>query len=118
MTIGRRDLLTHANLTLLENRHYVLVGRNGTGKSTLLRALAEGRIPGVSWNLHILLLGQTDFVNSNSGLDENLGALNFQDGTVLDYVLRSDAKRERALVEAKRAWFPLITISALLSIEP
>jgi len=102
LTIGRRDLLTHANLTLLENRHYVLVGRNGTGKSTLLRALAEGRIPGVPWNLHILLLGQTDFVNSNSVFDDELAALSFEDGTVLDHVMRSDATRERALLEAKR----------------
>lgn len=101
LTIGGRDLLTHANLTLLENRHYVLVGRNGTGKSTILRALAEDRIPGVPWNLYILLLGQTDFVNSYSALDDKLTALSLNDGTVLDHVVRSDATRERALLEAK-----------------
>lgn len=80
----------------------MLVGRNGTGKSTLLRALAEGRTPGVPWNLRILLLGQTVFVNNYSELDDKLGALSFEDGTVLEHVMRSDATRERALLEAKR----------------
>ncbi|KAF9458819.1 P-loop containing nucleoside triphosphate hydrolase protein, partial [Collybia nuda] len=108
LTVGGRDLLTHANLILRENKHYVLVGRNGTGKSSLLRALAEGRIPGVAWNLHMLLLkslqlllGQTNLVNSNSSLDEKLVELSFDDGTVLEHVMRSDANRERAIVEAK-----------------
>ncbi|GLB34832.1 putative ABC transporter [Lyophyllum shimeji] len=100
LSIGGRDLLSHANLTLRENRHYVLVGRNGTGKSTLLRALAECRIPGVPWNLRMLLLGQTDMVNSST-LDESLAALRFEDGTVLEHVMRSDAHRERARIEAK-----------------
>ncbi|KAG6833688.1 hypothetical protein H0H87_002884 [Tephrocybe sp. NHM501043] len=100
LAIGGRDLLSHATITLRENRHYVLVGRNGTGKSTLLRALAEGRIPGVPWSLHILLLGQTNYVNSST-LDESLAALRFEDGTVLEHVMRSDANRERLLAESK-----------------
>ncbi|KAG5724019.1 hypothetical protein E4T56_gene11240 [Termitomyces sp. T112] len=100
LSVSGRDLLSHANLTLRENKHYVLVGRNGTGKSTLIRALAEGRIPGVPWSLHMLLLGQTDFVNSST-LDESLAALRFEDMTVLEHVIRSDARRERALAEVK-----------------
>ncbi|KAG5635865.1 hypothetical protein H0H81_009848 [Sphagnurus paluster] len=100
LSIGGRDLLSHATLTLRENHHYVLAGRNGTGKSTLLRALAQGRIPGVPWSLRILLLGQTDAVNDTS-LDDSLAKLSFDDGTVLEHVMRSDASRERALIEAK-----------------
>ncbi|KAG6918113.1 hypothetical protein DXG01_016300 [Tephrocybe rancida] len=100
LSIGGRDLLSRATFTLWENRHYVLVGRNGTGKSTLLRALAEGRIPGVPWSLHILLLGQTNYVNSST-LDESLATLRFEDGTVLEHVMRSDANRERLLAETK-----------------
>lgn len=34
ISIGGRDILTHAELKLRENVHYVLVGRNGTGKSS------------------------------------------------------------------------------------
>ena len=100
LSVGGRDLLSRANLTLREDKHYVLVGRNGTGKSTLIRALAEGRIPGVPWSLHMLLLGQTDFVNSNI-LDESLAAMQVEDITVLEHVMRSEARRERALAEAK-----------------
>ncbi|KAF8077817.1 ABC transporter ATP-binding protein uup-1 [Lyophyllum atratum] len=100
LSIGGRDLLLHATLTLRENCHYVLVGRNGTGKSTLLRTLAEGRIPGVPWSLHMLLLGQSNVVTSST-LDESLAALSFEDGTVLEHVMRSDANRERSRIEAK-----------------
>ncbi|KAG6867032.1 hypothetical protein C0991_003950 [Blastosporella zonata] len=100
LSISGRDLLSRATFILRENRHYVLVGRNGTGKSTLLRALAEGRIPGVPWSLHVLLLGQTNYVNSST-LDESLVALRFEDGTVLEHVMRSDANREHLLAEAK-----------------
>ncbi|KAF5380990.1 hypothetical protein D9615_004076 [Tricholomella constricta] len=101
LSIGGRDLLSHATLTLRENRHYVLVGRNGTGKSTLLRALAEGRIPGVPWSLHMLLLGQTNMPDIGSTLDESPDAPTFEHETVLEHVMRSDANREHALVEAK-----------------
>ena len=45
---GGRDLLENATFTLLRGRIYGLIGRNGKGKSTLLRALARrsvGDIP-------------------------------------------------------------------------
>ncbi|KAG5647286.1 hypothetical protein DXG03_000823 [Asterophora parasitica] len=125
LSVAGRDLLSHATLTLRENHHYVLVGRNGTGKSTLLRALAEGRIPGIPWSLHMLLLGQTDVVNS-SLLEEGLAKLAFEDGTgtVLEHVVRSDARRERAIVEAKQlsdalddAKDPLTVVHALRKLK-
>lgn len=34
ISIGQRELLSHAELHLQEGKHYVLVGRNGTGKSS------------------------------------------------------------------------------------
>lgn len=54
-----RELLVDAHLRLQDGMHYVLVGRNGTGKSTLLKAIAEERVPGIAANLQCLLLGQT-----------------------------------------------------------
>ena len=45
---GGRDLLENASFTLVRGRVYGLIGRNGKGKSTLLRALASravGDIP-------------------------------------------------------------------------
>lgn len=34
VSIGGKEILAHANLKLQENVHYVLVGRNGIGKSS------------------------------------------------------------------------------------
>lgn len=70
------------------------------GKSTLLKALAEGRVPGVSWGIRILLLGQTREV----GLEERMGgaslSLSVREETVLEHVVRSDAIRENLVREA------------------
>lgn len=34
ISVGQKEVLSHANLHLVEGRHYGLVGRNGTGKSS------------------------------------------------------------------------------------
>ncbi|KAJ6259943.1 hypothetical protein Dda_5587 [Drechslerella dactyloides] len=86
ISISSRDLLQNAHLRLLEGNRYVLLGRNGTGKSTLLKCIAEQRIPGLPLDLRCLLLSQT-----SQSHNEN------PDTTTLDYVLRSDARREQAL---------------------
>lgn len=92
-----KEVFSHADLHLKEHGHYVLVGRNGTGKSTLLYSIANGLIPGISWRLKILLLGQT----RELGLGEAIGGLSIAQGeTVLEHVLRSDNVREIYLREA------------------
>jgi ATP-binding cassette subfamily F protein 3 len=100
ISIGGKEVIEHAELRLKAGTHYVLVGRNGTGKSTLLRAMAEGRIPGIPSNLRILLLGQTrietDEVDGGEGDIEESAST-----SVLQHVLRSNAQRERALKEVK-----------------
>ncbi|KAG8909660.1 hypothetical protein FRC00_009698, partial [Tulasnella sp. 408] len=55
---GQYDLLADANLRLKAGVHYALVGRNGEGKSTLLKAIADKVIPGIPDNLRILLIDQ------------------------------------------------------------
>ena len=75
----------------MEARHYVLVGRNGTGKSTLLKAIGDGLIPGIPWSTRILLLGQT----REAPLDEELNGLDLAEETVLQHVVRSDRVREQ-----------------------
>ena len=75
----------------------MLVGRNGTGKSTLLRAIGDGLIPGIPWSTQILLLGQTREVD----VDEQLDGLKLEDETVLQHVVRSDRVKERYTREAK-----------------
>lgn len=45
---GGANLLEDASATLVPGRRYALVGRNGKGKSTLLRFFAAGRLGGLS----------------------------------------------------------------------
>lgn len=44
--------------------HYALVGRNGTGKSTIMRAVAEKLIPGIPYATRIAILQQNGTSNS------------------------------------------------------
>ncbi|KAI9653687.1 MAG: hypothetical protein M1831_005715 [Alyxoria varia] len=98
LAVGKKELLSHATLKLKENGHYVLVGRNGTGKSTLMRALADGSIPGVASNIRILLLGQSSILANQDSED---AAADLVDVSVLDRVLKSDTRREKALNHSK-----------------
>ncbi|OQV05338.1 hypothetical protein CLAIMM_10097 [Cladophialophora immunda] len=101
LTVGGRELLDHAHLRIVEGVHYVLAGRNGTGKSSLLRALAERRVPGVPRNLRLLLLGQMRV--SSDAVTESDGSESESDTTtVLEHVTRSDRRREQALKDANR----------------
>lgn len=97
ISVADRELLSHVTLHLVEARHYVLVGRNGTGKSTLLRAIGEGLVPGIPWSTRILLLGQT----REAELEEQLEELRVGEETVLQHVVRSDRVRERYAGEAR-----------------
>ncbi|KAG5300421.1 ATP-binding cassette protein [Histoplasma ohiense] len=54
------EILSNADLHLKAGVHYGLVGRNGTGKSTILRALAEKLIPGIPDSIRVSILQQTD----------------------------------------------------------
>ena len=51
---GGSDLIEDASLSLVPGRRYGLIGRNGKGKSTLLKHLAARRVPGidVSYSVH------------------------------------------------------------------
>lgn len=77
----------------------MLVGRNGTGKSTLLKAIGDGLIPGIPWRTRILLLGQM----REPDLDEQISQISQMraEETVLQYVVQSDRVRERYTKEAK-----------------
>lgn len=47
-----------ATVTMAFGRRYGLVGRNGTGKTTLLRAMAQHQIKGIPENCQILHVEQ------------------------------------------------------------
>jgi len=111
ISVSNRELLSHTTLHLVESRHYVLVGRNGTGKSTLLKAIGDGLIPGIPWSTRILLLGQT-----RETVEDEMEKLALKNETVLEHVIRSDKVRERYIREAKGIgnppWFWLETYQA------
>jgi hypothetical protein len=87
---GAKSLLTDATLKLFAGRRYGLVGNNGTGKSTLLRFLAEQpcRLP-VPANLDVLLVEQETAAS---------------DVPVVEQVLAADTVRTELLAEERALW--------------
>ena len=96
ISVGGFQVLDHAHLKIQNGVHYVFHGRNGTGKSTVLKALADRLIPGVPSNLRVLLLGQTRI---SSDIDDEQRKSQSAKTTVLEHVTSSDLKREKALQE-------------------
>ncbi|KAF7960497.1 hypothetical protein EAE96_000177 [Botrytis aclada] len=66
------EILSNASLKLKAGICYALIGRNGTGKSTLLKAIAEKLIPGIPVQTRISILQQTDADSKETG-DEGGG---------------------------------------------
>ncbi|KPI39646.1 [NU+] prion formation protein 1 [Cyphellophora attinorum] len=71
---GGMLLLSHTNLRLLKGHRYGLCGRNGCGKSTLMRSIANGKLEGFPPQ-DVL---KTCFVEHNQGEDADI--------TILEYV--------------------------------
>ena len=91
LTLAGRDLLSDAHLRLKAGVHYGLVGRNGTGKSTLLTAIGEKLIPGLPRTMKILYVSQ--LTNARAAEED-------PDASVLQVVIRSDMERSRAMEES------------------
>ncbi|KAF7539142.1 hypothetical protein G7Z17_g12476 [Cylindrodendrum hubeiense] len=86
------EILNNAKLTLKEGQRYALVGRNGTGKSTLLKAIAEKLIPGIPEGTRVALLQQSRLINENS--DGKPDSENGPTSSVLEEVIeRATAKQ-------------------------
>ncbi|KAI0110085.1 P-loop containing nucleoside triphosphate hydrolase protein [Daldinia grandis] len=89
------EILSNAKLRLKAGQRYALIGRNGTGKSTLLKAVAEKLIPGIPEETRITILQQTDAgdVNADEGLVSTPGE--GESPAVLEEVIeRATAKQE------------------------
>ncbi|KAF3774213.1 ABC transporter F family member 3 [Nymphaea thermarum] len=84
ISVGGRDLIKEGSVTLAFGRHYGLVGRNGTGKTTFLRHMAMHAIDGIPKNCQILHVEQ-----------EVVG----DDTTALQCVLNADIERTELLEE-------------------
>ncbi|KAE8148198.1 P-loop containing nucleoside triphosphate hydrolase protein [Aspergillus avenaceus] len=87
-----RELISDTHLRLKAGVHYGLIGRNGTGKSTLLRAMADKLVPGIPHSTRIAILQQTDIDHEDSF--KNIDNIeDVRKKSVLDYVLTSDHSR-------------------------
>ncbi|KAH9769891.1 ABC transporter F family member 3 [Citrus sinensis] len=87
VSVGGRDLIVDGSLTLSFGRHYGLVGRNGTGKTTFLRHMALHAIDGIPSNCQILHVEQE---------------VEGDDTTALQCVLNTDIERTQLLEEEAR----------------
>jgi ATP-binding cassette subfamily F protein 3 len=70
--IGGKTLLEDASLKIAFGRRYVLIGRNGVGKTTLLNHIMRKEIDGVPKNLQIVHVEQETIITENPLLDEVL----------------------------------------------
>ena len=58
LAFAGKELLSRTALRLVGGRRYALLGRNGVGKSTLLRRIAAGALPGFPPHLTVSYLAQ------------------------------------------------------------
>lgn len=70
MAVGDRELLVNAHLRLFSGVHYGLVGRNGTGKSTLLKSLGYSIMVGLPHSVRILYVDQLEAVDQQQSVVE------------------------------------------------
>ena len=70
--IGGKTLLEDASLKIAFGRRYVLIGRNGVGKTTLLNHIMRKEIDGVPKHLQIVHVEQETIITENPLLDEVL----------------------------------------------
>lgn len=90
---GGQDLINDCVLTFVPGRRYALIGRNGTGKSTLLKYLASRRVGdkvGFSEDVFV------HYVNQEVTLNEEQ-----EEWLPVDVVLHADVQRRLLLEELK-----------------
>lgn len=86
ISIGGKTLLEDASLRINFGRRYVLIGRNGIGKTTLLNHISRKELEGIPKHLQILHVQQEVIANSSPLLEE---------------VLKCDVERAQLLEENK-----------------
>ena len=84
---GGRELLSKTELHVSQGSIYGFVGRNGYGKTTLLRMMKNYAIEGFPRHIRMCMVQQEDVVN---------------DYTVLESVLKADEVRQEVLLQTDR----------------
>jgi ATP-binding cassette subfamily F protein 3 len=72
ISIGNKVICEEATIKINYGRRYVLIGRNGLGKTTILNNIARKEIDGIPEHLTILHVEQEVVANENTLLDEVL----------------------------------------------
>eukprot|EP01080_Neovahlkampfia_damariscottae_P000492 gene492-8006_t len=88
MNIGKAKLLEDADLILHKGKRYGLIGRNGVGKTTLLRQIEGRELENIPPYMQILHIEQE---------------VKADDTMAIDLILKTDIERERLLEEEKKA---------------
>eukprot|EP00755_Sulcionema_specki_P011711 Sspe_Gene.7956::Locus_2698_Transcript_1_1_Confidence_1.000_Length_2304::g.7956::m.7956/K06158/ABCF3; ATP-binding cassette, subfamily F, member 3 len=87
LSVGKSTLLRDADVQIHAGRRYGLIGRNGVGKTTLLRNIAEGELEGISPFVQILHIEQECLPTTD---------------TPVQVVLSADVERLNLLEEEKK----------------
>mmetsp|Transcript_14885 Transcript_14885/g.44844 ORF Transcript_14885/g.44844 Transcript_14885/m.44844 type:complete len:694 (-) Transcript_14885:87-2168(-) len=90
LSFSGRHLLNRTRLRITHGERYALMGRNGVGKSTLLKRMASGDIPGFPLHLRLALVAQ----------EEDL--LEDPEQSVLEHLVDKVVSRQTEKLEAER----------------
>ena len=71
LTAGEKILLDNANFTLLRGEKCAVIGDNGTGKSTLIKEITQGRNPAVKFG-RFVKIACYDQENANLDMNESV----------------------------------------------
>ncbi|PPQ98907.1 hypothetical protein CVT24_003538 [Panaeolus cyanescens] len=96
VNFGSNRILSGATLTLAHGRRYGLIGRNGVGKSTLLRHIAMREVP-IPAHITILFVEQEIVGDDTAALDSVLKADVWR-----DHLLKEQAALDLKLQELER----------------
>ncbi|OAX42575.1 hypothetical protein K503DRAFT_790070 [Rhizopogon vinicolor AM-OR11-026] len=96
VNFGSNRILSGASLTLAYGRRYGLIGRNGVGKSTLLRHIAMREVP-IPAHITILFVEQEIVGDDTSALDSVLKADVWR-----DHLLKEEASLNATLAELEK----------------
>mmetsp|Transcript_1926 Transcript_1926/g.3054 ORF Transcript_1926/g.3054 Transcript_1926/m.3054 type:complete len:843 (+) Transcript_1926:23-2551(+) len=92
LAFAGKELLSVTTLRLVSGRRYALLGRNGMGKSTLLRRIAAGALPGFPQHLTVSYLAQEPRPPVGEAAQRSS----------IDALLLGACKKRKAVLEAER----------------
>mmetsp|Transcript_20753 Transcript_20753/g.55641 ORF Transcript_20753/g.55641 Transcript_20753/m.55641 type:complete len:935 (-) Transcript_20753:192-2996(-) len=75
MVVSGRELLVDAPVRLERGERYGLIGQNGCGKSSLLRGMAQGTLPGWPKGCRVVMVEQEDVGDERPALEVALSGL-------------------------------------------